>query len=503
MLVPHLLHEYIKSLKLNDELMEKMVRSRQKVDVAYEPAFDLHFVFDKEGKYLFVNFIVANKLGIKPVDMEGKHWQELGISDHIMEQVEEGITRVLASQEVFVKTINFINPLTLEMNYYETTFSPLYDSQGNCLAVHNIAKDITARVKAEEKLARQTQLFVQLIEKAPLAISVVDCEGKILYCNDEFAGMIPEASKSELIDKSISVVADKMSVTYEKLAIVRTLRKKEVLAEHQKAFGKDWLVNTFPLLGYNGDILGGTAMIQDITQTVAVQKELRKLDRLNLVGQMAGGVAHEIRNPLTVAIGYLQFLSKKIPAEVSEQFQIVLAELLRIEDIIANFLAVAGNKPTERKLHDLNRIVRDILPLMKADAITHNIEVKADFAEEMPQLMLNEKELKQVLLNLSRNGIEAMKDKGVLGIKTVNEQNEILLVVSDSGSGIPEKAIDHIFNPFYTTKEGGAGLGLAICESIVRKHRGKIIVHTEEGKGSRFVISFPKTLCSCTTLNAV
>jgi signal transduction histidine kinase len=205
---------------------------------------------------------------------------------------------------------------------------------------------------------------------------------------------------------------------------------------------------------------------------------------------MAAGVAHEIRNPMTVIKGYLQFLSKKVPESMIEQFCIILNELERIEHIITDFLSLARNRVIEYKKQDLNAIIEGIIPLISTNAMERGIEMKINLAKGLPHLMLNEKEIKQLLLNLARNGIEAMSQHGTLTIESSAEDDMVSLCIADCGCGIRKENLEKIFDPFFTTKETGTGLGLSVSASIVRRHNGTIEVQSEENKGTRFIITF-------------
>jgi len=230
---------------------------------------------------------------------------------------------------------------------------------------------------------------------------------------------------------------------------------------------------------------------EDITNFITLQKEVARMDRLSLIGNMAAGLAHEIRNPMTVVKGYLQYFKKKVPPSLHDQLDLLLSELARIEMIITDFLAIGKTKPTEPELHNLNKIVNSIAPLLLTDTLKRGMNLEFKLSRDIPQLMLAEKEIKQLLLNLAMNGLNAMEEHGTLTIATKNQDNAVVLCIDDSGSGIAKDVQMKIFDPFFTTRDGGTGLGLSVCASIVANHNGTIEVHSEEGKGTRFIITFP------------
>lgn len=235
-----------------------------------------------------------------------------------------------------------------------------------------------------------------------------------------------------------------------------------------------------------------TTVIQLNAENTKVMEEMAQLDRLKLVSQMAAGVAHEVRNPLTVIKGFLQYFQRKeLTAATKEQYNLVLEELSRVEAIIADFLSLAKNQVTEQKRCQINTILEGLQPLLAAEAMKQGIELTLNLDPLIPPTMLNDKEMIQLVLNLSRNAMEAMNNHGSLTIETQAGPDRFLLRIQDTGCGIPEELKKDIFNPFFTTRENGTGLGLAICASIVNRHGGTITVDSSVNQGTTFLISIP------------
>jgi signal transduction histidine kinase len=219
--------------------------------------------------------------------------------------------------------------------------------------------------------------------------------------------------------------------------------------------------------------------------------EMSRLDRLNLVGEMAAGVAHEIRNPLTVISGFLQTMRAKPTKASPENIDIILTEIARINAIVTDFLSLARNKALHKSEKDLNNLVKELGPLLQAECNKHSIELFLRLSPPPLLFFADEKEIKQLILNLARNGIDAIENKGTLIIAATKDVNMIKLIISDSGSGISPQHIGKIFDPFFSTKNDGTGLGLAICKSIVERHSGKIELTSTPNRGTTFYITFP------------
>ncbi len=231
------------------------------------------------------------------------------------------------------------------------------------------------------------------------------------------------------------------------------------------------------------------SIMTDITERKRIEKEMARLDRLNLMGQMAAGIGHEIRNPMTSIRGFLQILmGKEECINYREYFNLMIEELDRANSIITEFLSMAKNRPSQLKLLNLNDIINTLQPLIEADARNSNKNVNVQL-EDMPDLMLNDKEIRQLILNIVRNGMEAMLPGGNLTIRTFADSGVAVLEITDQGKGIDTAIIDQIGTPFFTTKEQGTGLGLAICESIAGRHNADISL-VSRPDGTTFYVRF-------------
>lgn len=228
---------------------------------------------------------------------------------------------------------------------------------------------------------------------------------------------------------------------------------------------------------------------EEILKRKQMENEVARLDQLNLVGEMAAGIGHEIRNPMTTVRGFLQLLGgKKEYIQDKEYFDLMIEELDRGNSIITEFLSLARNKAVDLKTQNLNHIVKTLSPLIQADAMVSDKSVKVE-PGDIPDLLLDEKEIRQLVLNLARNGLEAMSPGGNLNIRTVSDGDEVVLSVQDKGKGIEPDALEKIGTPFFTTKDYGTGLGLAVCYSIAARHNASIKVETGP-TGTTFHVRF-------------
>ena len=202
------------------------------------------------------------------------------------------------------------------------------------------------------------------------------------------------------------------------------------------------------------------------------------MDRLNIVGEMAASIGHEIRNPMTTVRGYLQLMQLKDDfVKYYEHFSIMIGELDRANSIITEFLSLAKNKAVEMKVGNLNDVINSLQPLLQADAACRGHELFIKLGE-VPNIQLDEKEIRQMILNLVRNGFEAMQENGEVRINTYRKRSNIVVSISDNGTGIPDEVMKKLGTPFITTKDCGTGLGLPICYRIAERHGADIAVES-------------------------
>ncbi|SMC53347.1 ATP-binding protein [Sporomusa malonica] len=223
------------------------------------------------------------------------------------------------------------------------------------------------------------------------------------------------------------------------------------------------------------------------------ESELARLDRLRLVGEMAAAIGHEVRNPLTTVRGYLQFfLMKKELLSLHSKFQLLIDELDRANSIITEFLSMAHNKAIKTKECNLNSLIEELQPLIQSEALIRGLSVELDL-KNIPNISVDAKEIKQLILNITQNGLEAMEYGGCLFIKTDVEKSEIRLLIIDQGAGIGPDLLPKMGTPFFTTKETGTGLGLAVCYSIAQRHQAKIDFESG-GRCTTCIVRFPYSL---------
>ncbi|MDA8233244.1 MAG: ATP-binding protein [Clostridia bacterium] len=220
--------------------------------------------------------------------------------------------------------------------------------------------------------------------------------------------------------------------------------------------------------------------------------QLQSMEKYAVVGQLSAGLAHEIRNPLTSIRGFIQLLQNKHQDGMDKEYiEIIISELDRVNNLVKEFLLLAKPAEPKQDLLSIHQLIKETMIFMEGEAILHEIDIKSDVPEDLPLVSLDSEQMKQVLINIIHNAIEAICYKGKIKIKGVYSLDKILLIISDNGPGIPETLLTKIFHPFVTTKAEGTGLGLAVTKRIIESHGGTIQVESQVGLGTVFTIEIP------------
>lgn len=369
--------------------------------------------------------------------------------------------------------------------------SPLFDDEGNRVGAIESIRDITERKRAEKLLFESEKRYRNLVENINDIIFSLNTSDCITYISTVF--------EKKLLYRVDEVVGQPLSnfVHPEDLpglsASLESAKSGQLERSEFRLIGKDGLVHHFrassrPLLE-NEKVTGLTGVMVDITRSKQFEREMYRMDQLNLVGEMAAGIAHEIRNPMTTVKGFLQlFKARNKYAQEREYFELMVSELDRANSIITEFLSLAKNKAVKLRSQNLNEIVRAMYPLITADANITDKYIDIELGD-IPEALLDEREIRQLILNLVRNGLEAMSPGGKLTIKTYLNNGEVILLIQDQGMGIDPGVLTKLGTPFMSTKDNGTGLGLAVCYSIAARHNAKIDVETGPG-GTTFFTSF-------------
>lgn len=355
--------------------------------------------------------------------------------------------------------------------------------------------DLSNRVITEAEKLRQ------IMNVAPMMVTSIDAEGKVTAINEAafllLLHAVPNLKRDQVNEISFFDLDDRKIRDGLKGTIRLIRRVQQSRTNESELLRMDYgvfYIHVAPLFRQPGGEVSGFVIVgQDVTEMEQLRNELSHVEQLSLVGKMAASITHEIRNPMAVVRGFLQLMHEKSPSSLDHYYMIVMDELDRANSIINDFLSLAQNRIVEKEPSNLHAIIEELLPLLWADANLRGQTITFVPGRDIPLLELNSKEIKQLILNLARNGMEAMEDKGELTIETEMTSAEVIMHIRDTGPGIPPDKMDKLFEPFYTTKTKGTGLGLSLCLSIVERHNGRITVDSSEGNGTTFSVIFMRT----------
>jgi|GEM_PF-911560 len=352
-----------------------------------------------------------------------------------------------------------------------------------------LMKEVCERKQIEKRIFR----LASIVESTEDGIIGMTLDGKVIDWN-RGAECIYGYSEEEMVGLSIRSLFPPEK-QFEQNNIFLTISQGKSVSHYettgQRKDGQiiDVYLTVSPIKDHNEKIIGASTIVRDVTAQNKLEKEMTRMDQMNLVGEMAASIGHEVRNPMTTVRGFLQLLGENTStAKYSDYIPLMISELDRANQIITEFLSISRTKVTEAARHNLNDIINSILPLVQVDAIRSDKRVMTEL-DVIPDLILDDKEMRQIILNLARNGFEAMSKGGCLTIRTRFMDNKVILIIRDEGTGIKPEIMDRIGTPFLTTKETGTGLGLAVCYGIAARHNATITIESSL-KGSTFFVKF-------------
>ena len=345
------------------------------------------------------------------------------------------------------------------------------------------SRNIDERKKNERIVKEEQHRLYSLFNAFPGLIYVLEENYKIRFANRSFQAKFGSC-EGQYCHSVIAGLDYPCSDCMTPIALRNsTSSRSERIYDH-----RTYEVHAQPFTDADGSRLVFKVLI-DITDRQNSDRELARLERLNMVGEMAAGIAHEVRNPLTTVRGFLQLLASKDNTKLYHEFyELMIEELDRANCIISDFLNLARDKSADFTLINITNIIRSLVPLLSADALNQDKEISLEL-EQVPDFQGNENELRQLLLNLARNGLEAMEGGKTLTIQTFKLDNYIILRVCDQGGGVDPVIFNKLGTPFLTTKEKGTGLGLAICQSIAVRHNA-VINFESNATGTTVTVKF-------------
>jgi PAS domain S-box-containing protein len=337
-----------------------------------------------------------------------------------------------------------------------------------------------------------------VLDSMVTGVIVTDTDHKVILHNKAAGRCIPY-TKEEIEDHLVwEIIADPEIAGFvrESIESQSPLFEKDFTLEGEGK-NRTFLLKVSPLV-HEGSIAGDIVHIEDVTAKRSEQARLRRAESLAALTTLAAGVAHEIKNPLGSISIHLQLIQKILKnksavteTDVGHNLTVISEEVDRLNRIVVDFLFAVRPMNVELVEKDINDVLKDVIRLMEPELTDARIACEEDLCLECDTALIDEKLMKQAVLNIAKNAMSAMPDGGTLTFRTRSDKDGLNITVSDTGTGIPEEIREKIFEPYFTTKEFGSGLGLTLVYKIIKEHKGDITLQTAVGKGTSFIIHLP------------
>jgi len=370
----------------------------------------------------------------------------------------------------------------------------------------NYASIIIENSRLYEALLNEKKFSEDVLNSSVSGMLTTDVHGRITSLNPaarSILGVERENVRNRLIRDVFASIPEMDAMLQKTLLRHENMKGCECLLKRDKGENIILSISSSPIIEDAGSLIGVLLMIHDITSEREREDYLQRVNRLISLGELAAGVAHEIRNPLTgigVVLDILKDRKRLLKADKDLLAEATL-EIERLEKLISDLLDFARPKAFDFEPADINEIVRSISFLIGEQCNNQGIRLATRYGDKLPKACMDAEKIRQGLLNVIINAIRAMPQGGKLTIETgiqgadaKGERGSVTVAIKDSGAGIPDAVKGRIFDPFFTTHHEGTGLGLSITHSIVKEHGGTIRFDSEEGKGARFVVSLPVAL---------
>lgn len=511
----HRLEQHLQAYTMNleqavSERTEQLVASQARYKALFDLVADSVFMVDPNGSIVAVNKREEQALGYAETNVVGQSLLEVVLSGYHealrgwLNDVISG-QRKVSTQEIMVRhadgqdipaEMDLIRVGVADQLLVMVQLRDITDRKRLERQLDTYREELEHNVKERTREIEETKQYLEnLLENANDVIYTLDTEQRFTYVNSKieawgyrkddligrpYLALLSKRHRGKRLKSTLDIGAKQV---YEVEVVTRTGEPRAVM------------VSVSPLHGVEGIILGVLGIARDMTETKKLEQQIRNSEKLASVGKLAAGVAHEINNPLGGILNCLYNLRKGTlsPGRQEEYWASMEDGVRRVQKIVRQLLDFSQQHEPALALTDINHVVDRVLALTTHLFAPNRILLETGFGQGLPTVMVDRHMIEQVLMNLVLNAVQAMKDGGVLTIRTSVVEGVCLIEVHDTGSGIAPAVLPRIFDPFFSTKkEGeGTGLGLSVSLGIIERHGGKILVNSEVGRGTTFTLCLP------------
>lgn len=425
------------------------------------------------------------RLGLTPSQVVGKELAEFLPEDAVKKKLE--YYERAWNGEAYITYENQRNGI-----HYLTALTPVKHN-GEVTEVIGSCVDITERKRVDKALQQSQERYRLIADNMSDLIGILDVNGNSLYASpshETVLGYPPEFYEGKGAFETVHP---------DDLAFVQACFKEMVETKHEQKCevhilhsNGEWKLLEYsgsPVLDENGEIKYFVVVGRDITNKRRAEEQLVKAEKLQLVGELAAGIAHEIRNPIQAIKGFVQLFQEGFIKD--EYFPIILNEFNRIEEIIKEFLSLAKKQEMKLSNVEVPILIKEVHTLLESEANLRNVQFSYDIEPDVPRILCDPNHIKQVFINVIKNSIESIESAGLINIRVNSDQNHLVIKISDNGIGISKERLLRLGEPFFSTKEKGTGLGLMTTFKIIKQHNGMINITSEENIGTTVQINLP------------
>jgi len=342
-----------------------------------------------------------------------------------------------------------------------------------------------------EQVARAEAELENIFRSISDMVYITDKDYTIKNINKAVADRLGKPA-GEIIGEKCYKVFHGMNEPWQECPHHKTVQTMKAYIEEieDSYLGGTFLISVSPIFSTAGEFLGTVHVVRDISELNNLREKLAAAERMAALGEVAARVAHEIRNPLVSVGGFARRLERKLDGNLKESAAVIVREVGRLESILREILGFVKEARLMKEDVNAGELVNDMLLLMQTELKERDIKLVKNIGET-PRIYIDPNRVREALLNIFNNAVQAAATHGTITVKTYMEAKYAVIEIGDTGPGIEEKDLPFIFNPFYTTKASGTGLGLAITNRIIEEHKGKIEVDSVPGKGTTFRVFLP------------
>lgn len=335
------------------------------------------------------------------------------------------------------------------------------------------------------------------VDHLPVGIIAIDREGRVRIFNRSLS-KLTGLKDDHVLGKPFLTLLNGQRSSFNKLLQTlatgkefKSLTPESVIPVNASS---DFMVNIYAIRDKGGVTVGAIAMFTPAGRQQELENTIVKVEKLAILGQLATEMIHEIRNPLTTVSGFMQLLQQHLEGSPQEEYlTIMLAELEHINRFVSDFLLLARPGYCKRAQCSINQLITEVAALVECEAVIRKLIINLETSADMPLVNADGGQLKQVFLNITRNAFDALPDGGEVFLRVSMDQQQgiVRVVIRDTGTGMDQQTLANMFNPFFTTKENGTGLGMFISKKIIDNHGGHIEIQSEPGKGTTVTVLLP------------